>query len=161
MTELALPEAAPSTELVVPGTGELVNLADPAAVAVALHGLRLHKEAVESARATLEAALVAESGRVGIKTLHLPGAVAKIGPDSDLEWDVTILVELIPAGLPRERYDELVTLPPVTPKVNAAVAKQIEGSNDVYAEIIRRARSRVPKRASVKVDLKRQPGTIR
>lgn len=146
-TTLAIPE---SREIVVPGTGELVNLDDAPAVARALAAVREFKGVVESARSTLEQALVDESVRAGSKTLRYGGLVASIGADSELEWDVTELVKLRDLGLPEKRYGQLVT-EEITYKVNAAVAKQIAAANPEYAKVIEQARGRRPKRPYVSV----------
>lgn len=140
-----------SRDLAIPFTGEVVDLDDAPAVARALHSVREHKQMVEEARSILEGALVAESTRVGTKTLRFGTLTASVGPDSELQWDMTEIVKLLEAGLPQERYDELVT-EIIEYKVNAAVAKQIEGANPAYAEIIARARRRAPKKQYVRVE---------
>lgn len=143
-----------SDDIVVPGTGEIVSLAEASGVARALRAIREHKQQVEDVRALLERALVEESERAGTKTLHLgDGLTASIGPDTEIEWDLDELEKLKDAGLPDERYAELVT-EVVSYKVNASVAKQIEGANARYGEIVVRARNRVPKRQTVRIEEK-------
>lgn len=148
MTEIAVNQPR---ELVLPGTGELVNLDDAGQVARALSSLRDWKRHADEARAVLEAALVAESARQGTKTLHLGAMTASVSADTELAWDVTVLIGLLAAGLPSERYTDLVT-ETVSYKINASVAKQIAGANPAYAAIIDAAQSRVPKRQYVRVE---------
>ena len=138
-------------EIVCPGTGELVSLDDAPAVARALRALREFKRDVEDARSVLEAALIGESERQGTKTLHLDGLTASISADTAVEWDVTVLLRLLEAGLPAERYAALVT-EEVSYKVDGRVAAQIAGANERYAEIVAAAKNRVPKRPYVRVE---------
>lgn len=148
MTDLAVNE---SRELVLPGTGQIVNLDDAAEVARALSSLRDWKRHADGARAVLEAALVEESARQGTKTLHLGAVTASVSADTELTWDITELVKLLDAGLPAERYQALVG-ETVTYKVNAAVAKQIAGANPAYAVIVAAAQTRTPKRQYVRIE---------
>lgn len=142
-------EPRQARELAVPGVGSLVDLDQPQQVAQALRDVREFASRMQEARAVLEAALVAESIRQGTKTLHLDGGLtASIGADSELEWDVTQLARLLKAGLPVERYAELV-VETVSYKVNASVAKQIEAANPRYARIVKKARGRKPKKPYV------------
>lgn len=149
-TDVAVP---PPREIVLPPTGELIDLGNPDQVARALRTCRLAKTEIDGTRVLLEAAMVEQSRLAGTKTLRLDGYLATVGPDSELAWDITVLPELLAAGLPDSRYNELVKTE-VTYKVDARVATQIEKANPVYAEIIGRARSRAPKRPSVKVEEK-------
>ena len=137
--------------LVVPGTGTVIDLDDPAEVAQALRDVRDLKRQVDEARAVLEAALVAESARQGTKTLRYGSLTASVGPDTELGWDMTVLIGLLDVGLPQARYDELVT-ETVEYKVNAAVAKQIEAASPVYAKVVEQARVRTPRKQYVKVE---------
>lgn len=72
----------------------------------------------------------------------------------DLQWDLDELEKLKEADppLPEDRFNELV-YPAIEYKVRANEAKRIEAANPVWAEIIRKARSR--KKASRNVDVKR------
>lgn len=148
-TEVAVVDAAP-LELVQPLTGELIRADDVAGVGEAIRALREHKREVDTAISAFTAAAIEQSRAMGTKTLRAGGVTIKLGADSEIEWDVTELVKLLAAGLPPERYAELVT-ETLTYKVNASVAKQIEGANAKYAPIIDRARVRVPKRQTASV----------
>lgn len=152
MSEIAV---TADTALVAPHTGELLNLNDAPAVARALTELRDHRQAVNDATSVLTDALVQHAQRAGKKTLHLHG-VGKVelsgGPDSAVHWDLEILEQLRAAGLPEDRWNELVRTD-ISYSVNAAVAKQIESSgNERYREIVGMARQRAdrPWRAQVK-----------
>lgn len=140
----------PDGMALVPHTGELVDLSNAAAVAKAAHQVKTLETQLRDARRDLEWALIEESKRQGTKTLHLGGYTAKIEGGDELQWDLEILAELIDAGLPQERYDDLVT-EHVQYKVSSTVARQLEGASEVYAEIVGRARSRFPKQPRVNV----------
>jgi hypothetical protein len=132
------------TALVLPHSGELINLNDAPVVAGHLRELRDLESKIREAKGILTEALAAEAQRQGKKTLYLDTGKVEItgGPESYLQWDLDILEELLKAGLPEERWNELVTVE-VSYKVDAAVAKQIEGAgNSDYALIVGRARRR-------------------
>lgn len=148
-TAPAVVEAEPG--LLNPITGELVAPDDVAAIGQALEALREHENKVRDAISAFTRAAVAYSLVAGTKTLVADGVKIEISPDTGLEWDVEELDKLLDAGLPRERYRDLVK-EVVTRKVDARVARQIAGANPAYKAIIDRAQRRVPKRqyASVK-----------
>jgi len=137
-TELALPE-----QLVDVRTGELLPATPDNAVRL-LEAARDMRGRLMSLVKDCEAVLLEESRRQGTKTLHLDGATATVTGGTDLQWDMEVLLELRDAGLPEQRYNELVVAT-VTYKVDARVAKQLEGANAEYAAVIDRARSRVEK----------------
>jgi hypothetical protein len=70
--EFVLPERI-SDKLVVPFTGELVHLGEPAEVARALESVRQAKYQLDDARRVLEDALRFASEQAGSRTLHLGG----------------------------------------------------------------------------------------
>lgn len=150
MTESSSTELALPTELVNPLTGEIVPTRDTVQVADVLMSLKQHKQDVESAIAVFTAPLLAESKRLGAKTLELGGLTAKVSADSEIQWDIEVLLELRDLGLPESRYNELVT-EVVEFKVNGSVARQLAGASAEYAEVIDRARKRIPKRQYVTV----------
>lgn len=147
-TDLAVPA---SEEVVIPDTGEIIPVADPGALARALAGIRERIGYLHEARRELEHGLVYHARQQGTKTMHLGATDVKVTGGREVEWDVTVLIRLLDAGLPPERYADLVT-EVVTYKVNAAVAKQIEASgNPEYARIIGEARREVEKPYRVSV----------
>lgn len=144
MTELALPET-----LVDVRTGELLP-ATAENAAELLTAMREMRSRILDLQKECEAVLLEESRRQGTKTLHLPAATVTISGGSELEWDLEVLAELRAAGLPEERWDELVVAT-VTYKVSALVAKQLESANEDYAAVIARARGRVETQQRVSV----------
>ncbi len=132
-------------------TGELVPTTDTAKVADILRHLRDYRQQLMEGVKACEAVLIEEARRQGTKTLHVDGAEATITGGAKLEWDVEVLDELRAAGLPDERYADLVLIEH-TYKVNAAVARQIAGANPTYAAIVERAKSYAdaPVRVTVK-----------
>jgi hypothetical protein len=100
----------------------------------------------------LDSAILDEYVRQGTKTLHLAGGfTATITTPSQIVWDHQVLLELVDAGLPRERY-ELLVKEEVVKKVDQGIIRQLEGANPQYREIIARARNRIPRRESVKIE---------
>lgn len=142
-TDLALPD-----ELLNPFTGELVSTGDLARVAATLDDLREIRQKLNDAVAVFTEAVIAESRRVGSKTLTAGAVKLELSADSTIEWDVEELLKLRDLGLPEARYDELVQQT-VSFKVNGSVARQLEGASEEYASIIQRARVRVPRRQYV------------
>lgn len=138
-------------ELVLPTTGELISRGDPDACARALQEMNELEIKLKILKKALGEVMLEESVRLGSKTLHFAGGVtAKISTPSDISWDHSVLAELVDAGLPAERYEALVT-PEVSFKVNQSIVKELEGANPVYAEILQRAKTRVPRSPGVSV----------
>lgn len=138
------------SEVLVPYSGEIVKLDDPPGCLKLLSEIRELEGRLRDVKADLTAALTEEFMRQGTKTLELGGIKATLGPDNEIVWDVEVLEELRDLGLPDERMGALVTTE-ISFKVNAAVAKQLAGANPAYAEVIERAKSRLPKTAYVSV----------
>lgn len=136
---------APPPELLQPFTGEVIPAGDVPKLAEALDQLRDLKHRLNLATQQFTDALVAESRRQGTKTLTAAGWEIKLSADSTVEWDVSVLTELLDAGLPQDRYDQLVTAV-VTYKVDGRIVRQLEAASPEYKAIIERARTRVPKR---------------
>lgn len=124
-------------------TGEIVP-ATPSKAVELLYAAREMRAKMLGLVKDCEAVLLEESRRQGTKTLHLPEGTAEITGGSAPDWALGTLTELLDLGLPQERYDELVVAT-TTYKVDARVAKQLEGANPEYAEVIGRARSYVEK----------------
>lgn len=144
-------------EIVVPVTGELVDLADPAQVCNVLHQVRQMKHRLDEVRAVLEDALRIESERQGTKTLHLDGMTAVVSGGEKVEWDIEELSEeLLELGLPEDRLGQLV-VQVISYRVNQNVARQLAGSNQRYAEALERHRRVVPDRWRVTVKKGSEP----
>jgi len=138
--------------IVLPHTGELIDLADKPTVAVALDNVRQLEVELRALKQELTRALVEESSRVGSKTLHLePWLDVEISGGTEVEWDHDELHKLRDAGLPEDRFDALVRAT-VTWRVSTQEANRIAKANPEYARIIGNARSEreAPFRASVK-----------
>lgn len=145
-TDLAIPD-----ELVNLMTGEVVPTNRPGRVADLLRELREWRYAFMETIHAAEAVLIAESERQGTKTLRFGSTEVRITGGPETTYDVSILNELLAAGLPEERFGQLVRTT-VEIKPIASVAKQLAAANPRYAEIIERARivRDTPMRVSVK-----------
>jgi len=147
--EIAIAE---QPNLVVPLSGELVDLRDPDHVAKALDTVRDMKHQLDGTRAVLEQVLRLESVRQGTKTLHLETCTAEITGGETVHYDGEQLAYLLEkAGMPTDRVNEIVQAV-VTYKVNAAKAKAAAGANPVYAHAVDRTRTTkpVPWRVTIK-----------
>lgn len=132
-------------------TGEVIALDDPVGCAKALYEISQLEQRIRDIKSALREVIFDESIRLGTKTIHLEGGMtAKVSTPSDVQWDYDVLIELMEAGLPPERFEALV-MAEVTYKVNGAIVKELEGANPKYGEIINRARTRVPRTPSVSV----------
>ncbi len=146
MTEIAVPE-----NLLQPVTGELIDRNDVAGIAGAVEQIRDAKRALDEALSMFTAAAADISRQHGTRTLTAGGYELVLSADSAIEWDTEMLAsELRRAGLPEERIDALLVAT-VTYKVDGRVVRQLEAASPLYAGIIDRARSRVPKRQYVTV----------
>ena len=134
-------EVTPQDNYPVPIIGSIIDLEQPEQVAQAIDDVKRAFAVLGEAKRMLEGLLVEESRKQGSKTLHLPGYDVEVKDDKTLVWNLEVLEELRAAGLPEERFEELVR-PKVEYSVSALKAKQIERSgNEQYASIIGRARS--------------------
>lgn len=139
------------TELILPASGELIDITDPAACARALYELRELKDRIKEIESVLKETVFDESLRQGGKTLHFEGGfTAKISTPNETRWDYSVLLELIDAGLPEERFNELVMIEQ-TYKVDGSIIRQLQGANPAYAEIIGRAKEVIPRTPFVSV----------
>lgn len=128
----------PSTELVVPGTYEVVNLDDARQVSVALNTVKELRRELRNAETELTRALVHESQMRGTKTLHMEGVKVVLKGDSVTSYDAeAIEAELREAGMPEENI-RLIVKETVTYVVDGVRAKAAASANPVYAEIIDR-----------------------
>jgi len=145
MTEIVTRET-----VLQPLTGELIPAGDVPKLAEAIQEIRDYRDKLGRAIDALTEALINESHRQGTKTLTAAGLKIEVSADTQIDWDIDELDKLRDAGLPGDRYAQLVQTI-VTHKVDGRVAKQLEGANDAYATIIDRARVRVPKKQYVTV----------
>jgi hypothetical protein len=133
-------------------TGEVIDRSDLQAVASYLNDLIEHRRRVLELVRFVESIIVEASEQQGTKTLHFDGKLkAEVSTGQKIGWDVEKLEELLGAGLPAERFADLLTIEQ-TVKVNAHVAKSIESSgNPEYARIIEEARSYMPEPKRVRI----------
>lgn len=142
-----MPELQPYqsvAEVVDPFTGSLVDVSDPMAAAEFLDALRGSKDTITKIIHAVEEIQRAEFERQGTKTIHAGRWDLTLEPQVAYVWDEQVLQELLDAGLPEERYRDLVKTT-VSVKVSQDQAKRIESANERYADIIERARTRVEK----------------
>lgn len=139
-------------ELIVPASGEIVNLNDVAEVARAYRSVIEIENALRSAKDTLRDALVAQKLIRGTGTFHVDGlGKVEVKGGNDLVWDAWALKrDLLEAGMPRERVAEIV-VETIDARVSAVEAKKAASANPAYAEIVERHRTTSPKRPSVSV----------
>lgn len=140
------------TDLVLPSTGELVDLTDANQVAQALENLRQLEQQIRDAKAELTQALIEHSQTFGSKTIPLTGgrsAVIKSGPETVYDAQ-EIMDGLRAAGMPEARIAEIVQ-ETVTYSVRAVEAKRAAAANLTYADVIDRFSHTVEKRPSVTI----------
>ena len=135
----------------MPATGEVIDLADPHDVAQGIETIEDLTRKLADLRQLFTMLLRAESQRQGTKTLGLGDLTVTLSAGYRTEYDGNDLAnDLLAAGLPPERLDELVRAV-TTWKVDGRKIRQLEAANPAYAAIIARHRTRVdaPVRASV------------
>jgi hypothetical protein len=143
--ELALLQLEESPQVVLPLTGQLVDLTHPLEAAQALRDVRDLKRQLDEVRMLLEGVLRLEAARQGTKTLHLGPVDAIVGGGPTADYDAELLQEhLRHAGLPEDRVREAVT-EIVSYKVDQRVLRQLAGANPGYAAAIDSAKSTVQK----------------
>jgi Glu-tRNA(Gln) amidotransferase subunit E-like FAD-binding protein len=143
------------TEVAVPGTGEIVDMNDPRAVARALNTLRDFQRTVREVSDVLQDRLREERAVLGARALEYQGVSVKFGADTEITYDAAALEEgLRAAGMPESRIAEIV-VETVERKVRAVEAKKAAAVNPAYAAVVEQARSVVPKRQTVTVEVAR------
>lgn len=148
-------EAGP--EVMVPFSGELLDLRDLPRVAQTLAEVRDLKTQLDRLRSLLEDILRLESARQGTKTLHLGEFDAEVSGGSKTTFDTERLAVLLTeAGMSEQRLGELI-ITTVTEKVDMRVAKQVASANPAYAIAIAACREIHP--AAWRVDSKRRRTT--
>ena len=117
--------------------GLLIDLRDPASVADGLDQVREAKRKLDELRGLLELLLVAESQRLGSKTLDLEGGLhVEIRGGRSTAYDVeTLAFALEEAGVPQERLEQAFTTEVVW-KLDRRVLRSIASANDDYAKVI-------------------------
>lgn len=166
-----LPEVQPPQQFPNLLTGELVDRSDMGQVVGYLDQLNEHRRKVSALIREIGDIVIEHARTHGTKTIHaevrlppdpranaetqkhLPSVVrlkAVVSGGPEVDWDVSRLEDLLQAGLPQDRWNELVSIEQ-TFKINANVAKSIAASNPAYAEIIESAKGITPKPERVRV----------
>ena len=145
-----------SEDLMVPGTGELVPLADAAKVARALDDLGELQREIASARRALQDALIAVTMIEGDRVVQLDGyEITRKGGGFKYAYDAQLLEDgLRAAGMPERRIREIVE-EVVTYKVNAVEAKKAASANPAYEQVVRASVAASP--AEMYVTVRRTP----
>ena len=141
-----------SEDLVLPASGEIINLNDVFEVARAYRSVLDLERDLKQAKGLLRDALVARSQAEGRATMHLEGlGKVEVRKGTEILWDAQALkADLIEAGMSRERVAEIV-IETLDLKVSAVEAKKAAAANPTYATIVARHRRDFPKPASVSV----------
>ncbi len=125
-----------STELVVPGIGQLVNLDEPREVALALNAVRDLEYQLRAIKTDLTRALAHASQQEGSKTLRYEGVEVTLKGGTVTEYDAAAIFDgLLDAGMSEQRVGEIVKHT-ITQKVDAVKARQAAAANPAYAKVI-------------------------
>lgn len=135
-----------SEDLVVPVSGELVNLSDELACVSAIQDIREWESRLKEAKSILTAAIVERAKQDGTKSFALAdGRRAEVRGGPDAEYDLTEIEEGLRAlGMPEERIREVI-VEEVSYKLSAREAKRVSGANEDYAAVINGAKKTVEK----------------
>lgn len=139
-------EQRPGHEIVLPGTGQVVNLEDEVGASLALDALRGFESQIAEAKRTLVEAIAQRSAVLGSKSIRLPdGRTAQVSGGKETIYDSErIERELREAGCPEERIREIVE-ETVTYRVRAVEAKRAAAANPEYRRIIEDAQREIEK----------------
>lgn len=131
-------------ELVVPVTGQIVDLDNPVQVAQVLYDIAEAQDQLKYFKRALVEALEPLRATVGKSTIELGDYEVVLSSNAKSEVDLVLLRELLTElGLPEHRMDELI-VQTTTEKLDWSVARQLRGANPVYAEALDKATSKVP-----------------
>ena len=152
MTGEQLPSSPVPQEIIVPGTGALVDLNDENSIVTALADLRQHEMLVRGVKAALTEAFIERTKALGRRTLHLEdGRVASLSSSEETEYDAEeIEVALRALGMPEERIREIVE-ERVSYKVKAVEMKRAAAANPDYDRIMQENSRKVEKNIYVKI----------
>lgn len=131
-------------QMIVPLTGEVVDLSQPDQCIRMLAEIRQLEAKLREAKSELTFHLEQEFQRQGLKTLEFKGVKAELRGGSEVAWDIEVLEQLRELGLPDERFNDLVKVE-ISYKVSAAEAKRIAAANEEYAAVIAKAQQRYNK----------------
>jgi hypothetical protein len=136
MTEMSTELVVPGIGQLVPGIGQLVDLDQPREVALAIDAIRDLEYQLRAAKQDLTRALVHASQQEGTKTLRYEGVEVVVKGGSATHYDAAAIYSgLIDAGMSEQRAGEIVKHEVIT-KVDAAQAKRASAANPEYAAVI-------------------------
>jgi hypothetical protein len=119
--------------VVLPGTGEMVDIGTVDGARRGLEMVTELREQLSEFSAACRRTIITESDRRGQLSWESDGVMVRVGGAGLVEeYDIAILHELILAGLPEERWAELVTY---EPKVDGRIIQQLK-RNPTYAAVI-------------------------
>lgn len=124
-------------------TGELLDPRNLEQLGDYLERLRELRQAVQDEIGGITGLVVSLSSQYGKKTLRSGDVKVEVKSNVKREWDLDVLDQLLDAGLPLERWEEMVKSEVVT-TVSWAIAKQLKASNPEYARIIDEAMTEIP-----------------
>lgn len=141
-----------STDLVLPTTGEIVDITDPNALAMALNSLRYVESEIRECKAFISRTLAVEAALRGTRTIELKdGRKAVVSSGTETEYDSEAILEgLLAAGMPPERVSEVVQ-ETIQYKVRAVEAKRAAAANAAYATVIDENSREVDKPVTVSI----------
>ncbi len=146
-------ETSTDLAIIVPVTGQVVNLEDYRECSQALDSIRDIEADLRRIKAELCRAIAFEAERQGTKSLPLPdGRKAMLSGGVETTYDEQKMEEgLRAAGMPEERIREIV-VEEVSYKVRAVEAKRAASANAEYAFVIDGARVELdtPVRVSIR-----------
>lgn len=154
-------EQEPANELVLPQTGELINLEDERQVAIAYREIAELDRRIYEAKRRLREAMGERARVLGTKTLHIDG-VGKVevrGGETKSYDEQAIEQELRESGCPEEIIREIV-VETVSWKVDAKRASRAARANPEYAEIIARHTRVEESLPSISISPSTSPETI-
>lgn len=139
-------------ELVLPHSGELVDLSDELACGIALDDVRRMQSHLAEAVRTLSGAIAARAAVLGTKTVKLSGGrKAQVTGGPETHYDAQELERLLRiAGMPEDRIREIVR-EEISYTVRAVEAKRAAAANPEYARAVEAASSVVERPYSVTI----------
>lgn len=144
--ETALAPVEKGELILNPITGEAVERDDVRGLVELVLNVRELEAALRACKSAATDAFAEECSRRGVKTVEVPGSAGspavkvELKTGTETQWDVERLRDLLAAGLPEDRFNQLVR-ETVEYKVDGRIAAQIAGSNPDYARIIDSAKT--------------------
>lgn len=146
------------TDLVVPGTGEVIPLSTPEECAAAITKLDQIFEALKLAKREIAEATRELSETHMTKTMELgDGRKLVLRGGQETEYDADeIRADLIDAGIEEKLVDEIVLMQPVSYRLDVRRARRAADANATVAGILRDHSRTIPKPFYASIELPRQ-----